>query len=196
MSDSNSSASVSGWTTAWRYVTRYWHWPVLLVVAFYAYQQYLPNIDLSDRGPPAPSVVAETMDGDQFRLPDYRGDVVVVNVWATWCPPCRVEMPGFVDLQEEFRDDGVRFVGIALDQNGAEAVRPFAEEKNINFPQILDPALAARHFPGDVVPRTYLIDKRGHIRYEHSGVILKWALDDALETLVAEPGPTEMGNEG
>lgn len=196
MSDSNPSASVSAWTTAWRYVTRYWHWPVLLVVAVYAYQQYLPSIDLSDRGAPAPSVVAETMNGDRFRLQDYRGDVVVVNVWATWCPPCRVEMPGFVDLQEEFRDDGVRFVGIALDQSGAEAVRPFAEEKNINFPQILDPALAARHFPGDVVPRTYLIDKRGRIRYEHSGVILKWALDDALETLVAEPGPTEMGNEG
>ena len=196
MSDSNPSASVSGWTTAWGYVRRYWHWPVLLVVAFYAYQQYLPSIDLGDRGPPAPSIAAETMDGDRFRLQDYRGDVVVVNVWATWCPPCRVEMPGFVDLQEEFRNDGVRFVGIALDQNGAAAVRPFAEEKDINFPQILDPALAARHFPGDVVPRTYLIDKRGRIRYEHSGVILKWALDDALETLVAEPGPTEMGNEG
>ncbi len=188
MSDSDTSTSI--WSHVWRAVVRYWHWPVLVAVAVYAYQQYLPSIDLSEHGRPAPTVVAETMDGDRFRLQDYRGDVVVVNVWATWCPPCRVEMPGFVDLQQEFRGEGVHFVGIALDQEGEEAVRPFVEEKGINFPQILDPALAARQFPGEVVPRTYLIDKRGRIRYEHSGVILKWALDDALETLVDEPATT------
>ncbi|MCS4200577.1 peroxiredoxin [Salinibacter ruber] len=95
-------------------------------------------------------------------------------------------MPGFVDLQREFEDAGVQFVGIAVDWGGAEAVRPFVEEKGVNFPQIVDPGLAARHFPGEAVPRTYLIDKKGRIRYEHSGVILKWALDDALERLVRE----------
>lgn len=60
------------------------------------------------------------------------------------------------------------------------------EEAGVNFPQIAKPAVAARHFPGEVVPRTYLIDRQGRIRYEHSGVILKWALDDALEALVSE----------
>jgi peroxiredoxin len=194
MSESISeSESVSGWETAWTYTKRYWHWPLLLAMAFYAYQQYLPSIDLRADGRPAPNVVAETMDGDTFRLREHRGEVVVVNVWATWCAPCRVEMPGFVDLQESFRDEGVQFVGIALDRGGAEAVRPFAEEKNINFPQILDPAVAARHFPGEMVPRTYLIDKRGRIRYMHSGVILKWALDDALEMLVDEPAEPAAG---
>jgi peroxiredoxin len=63
------------------------------------------------------------------------------------------------------------------------------EEKGVNFPQIVDPGLAARHFPGEVVPRTYLIDKQGRIRYRHTGVLLKWALDDALETLAEEAGP-------
>jgi peroxiredoxin len=96
-------------------------------------------------------------------------------------------MPGFVDLQEEFRDDGVQFVGLAVDRAGAEAVRPYVEREGVNFPQIADPALATRHFPGEVVPRTYLIDKDGRIRYTHSGVLLKWALDDALDTLVDEP---------
>ncbi|MFO8098668.1 MAG: TlpA disulfide reductase family protein, partial [Salinibacter sp.] len=80
---------------------------------------------------------------------------------------------------------------IAVDRDGAEAVRPFVEEQGINFPQIANPSVAARHFPGEAVPRTYLIDKRGRIRYEHSGVILKWALDDALETLVAEATPED-----
>jgi peroxiredoxin len=66
-------------------------------------------------------------------------------------------------------------------------VRSFVEEQGIPFPQIVGPRLAARHFPGEVVPRTYLIDRQGRVRYQHSGVILKWALDDALETLVDEP---------
>lgn len=181
-----SDSDSSHWRTAWRYVWRYWHWPVLLLGGLYLYQQYLPSIDLQDAGRPAPTFAAETMEGDVLRLQEYRGTVVVVNVWATWCPPCRVEMPGFVDLQEKFRDKGVQFVGISVDRDGAPVVRPFVEEKGINFPQIVNPSLAARHFPGDTVPRTYLIDKQGRIRYKHSGIILKWALDDALETLVAE----------
>jgi len=175
--------------TAWDRLKRYWHWPVLLVVGIYAYQQYMPSIDLRDDGRPAPEVVAETIDGEPFRLRAHRGEVVVVNVWATWCAPCRLEMPGFVDLQDSFRDEGVQFVGIAVDRDGAEAVRPFVEEQGINFPQIANPAVAARHFPGEVVPRTYLVDTQGRIRYRHSGVLLKWALDDALERLVGEAGP-------
>jgi peroxiredoxin len=175
-------------STVGHYVSRYWHWPVLLAVGIYVYQQYMPSIDLT-AGRPAPPVVAETIDGEPFRLRDHRGEVVVVNVWATWCAPCRVEMPGFVDLQAAFRDDGVQFVGIAVDRNGAAVVRRFVEREGVNFPQIADPALAARHFPGTAVPRTYVIGKQGRIRYEHSGVILKWALDDALERLVQEPAP-------
>jgi peroxiredoxin len=187
MPDPDPDRSSSSWRTAWAYVTRYWHWPVLLAVGLYAYQQYMPSIDLSTVEGQAPDFAAQTLEGERFRLREHRGEVVVVNVWATWCPPCRVEMPGFVDLQREFEDRGVQFVGIAVDRDGA-AVRPFVEEEGINFPQIANPAVAARHFPGEVVPRTYLIDKRGRIRYQHSGVLLQWALDDALERLVAETG--------
>lgn len=188
---SESTQVSSPWGTVWHYVRRYWHWPVLLVVGVYVYQQYMPSIDLSTVEGRAPRVVAQTLDGDSFRLREHRGEVVVVNVWATWCPPCRVEMPGFVDLQRELGDEGVQFVGIAVDRAGAEAVRPFVENHGVNFPQIANPSVAARYFPGKVVPRTYLIDKRGRIRYSHSGVLLKWALRDALEKLVAEsPGET------
>ena len=172
---------------AGQYVKRYWHWPVLLVAAVYAYQQYMPSIDLDDRRSPAPGIQAQTVDGERFRMEDYRGQVVIVNVWATWCAPCRVEMPGFVDLQAEYREKDVQFVGIAVDRAGADVVRPYVEEEGVNFPQIANPSLAARHFPGDVVPRTYLIDKQGRIRYEHEGVLLKWALDDAIERLLSEP---------
>jgi len=183
MADSSASSSSP---SAWTLVKRYWHWPVLLVVGWYAYQQYLPSIDLSDGGRPAPDFAAQTIDGDTFRLRAHRGEVVVVNVWATWCAPCRVEMPGYVDLQAEMRDAGVQFVGIAVDRGGTDVVRPYVEEEGVNFPQIAQPTVAAQHFPGSVVPRTYLIDKQGRIRYTHTGVLLKWSLRDALETLVNE----------
>jgi len=186
---SESEQPSAAWATVWTYVKRHWHWPVLLAMGLYAYQQYMPSIDLSTVEGKAPNFAAETLEGDRFRLRAHRGEVVVVNVWATWCAPCRVEMPGFVDLQDSFRDEGVQFVGIAVDRDGAEAVRPFVEKEGVNFPQIANPAVAARHFPGEVVPRTYLIDKQGRIRYKHSGVMLKWALDDALETLAGESSP-------
>lgn len=174
------------WSGIWTVVKRHWHWPVLLIAGFYVYQQYMPNVDVSTVEGEAPNFTAETLEGERFRLADHRGEVLVLNVWATWCPPCRVEMPGFVDLQEELGDEGVQFVGIAVDRDGASAVRPFVEERGVNFPQIANPSLAARYFPGDVVPRTYVIDTQGRIRYSHEGVMLKWALRDALETLVRE----------
>lgn len=187
MPESTSSRPL--WYTSWVYVKRYWHWPVLAVAAVYLYQQYMPTIDLSEVERSAPDVVAETLDGDTFRMKAHRGEVVVVNVWATWCGPCRVEMPGFVDLQEEMREEGVQFVGIAVDRAGADVVRPYVEEEGVNFPQIANPTVAARHFPGEVVPRTYLIDRKGRIRYSHKGVLLKWSLRDALEQLASESGP-------
>jgi len=95
-------------------------------------------------------------------------------------------MPGVVDLQREYRDEGVQFVGIAVDRNGTNVVRRFVESEGINFPQIANPSLAARRFPGTAVPRTYLIGKGGRVRYTRSGVILKWALDDAIEDLIQE----------
>ncbi len=180
-----------GWR-AWiarlgRWVRDYWHWPVLVGAAVYLYLQVLPPVDLAEPGTPAPPVEAETLAGETFRLSEHRGEVVVVNVWATWCPPCRVEMPGFVDLHREMDGRGVQFVGIAVDQAvdqaGAERVRQFANEHDIAFPTIHSPRLAAQAFPGDAVPRTYLIDQNGHVRYQHTGLILKPALRNAIEAL-------------
>jgi len=77
---SESEQLSSSWAAVWTYVKRYWHWPVLLAVGFYACQQYMPSIDLSEKERPAPEVVAKTLKGDRFRLGEHRGEVVVVNV--------------------------------------------------------------------------------------------------------------------
>lgn len=162
-------------------VRDYGSWVVLAGVLVYLYLQFFPVVDLEDPGRPAPSFSAQTVSGEPFDLGAHRGKVVVVNVWATWCPPCRVELPGFVDLQAEMSNQNVQFVGIAVDREGASAVRPFVEERGVNFPQIANPQLAARHFPGSAVPRTYLIDPQGRIRYSHTGLWMASSLRDAIE---------------
>ncbi|WP_051141289.1 TlpA family protein disulfide reductase [Salisaeta longa] len=178
------SDAPSGGKRVWRAVRAYWHWPVLLGALIYLYFQVLPPIDVTQKGRAVPDVQATTLAGTTLRLSDYRGQVVVVNVWATWCAPCRVELPGFVATQQAFADRGVQFVGLSVD-HAASVVRPFVDEYGLNYPQIVSPQLAQRAFPGRVVPRTYIIGPEGHVRYRHTGVLLGPALRDALEELAA-----------
>ena len=177
-------------TRAGRLVRRHWMWGVVLVFGYYLWQDIHPDVDLPSTGPPAPDFTLERMNGESFRLSDHRGEVVVLNVWATWCPPCRVEIPGFVELQRTFADRGVTFVGLSVDEGGLDAVRAFAKGRAINYPQVASRSVAYRKYgQTTTVPRTYIIDKRGRIRYQHTGLLLKGALEPVLEALTAETAP-------
>jgi len=172
--------------TLWSYVSTYWHWPVLIGASIYLYLQLFPPVDLDPPGDPVPDFEVQALSGEWFRMAEQRGDVVVVNVWATWCPPCRVEMPGFVDLQGEMRDEDVQFVGISVDRGDRQLVRDFATEYAVNFPTLHHPQIAARYFPGNSVPRTYVIDREGRVRFQHTGIIMKPSLRTAIETVLSE----------
>lgn len=170
-----------------RFLARNWTWGIVIAAGIYLWQTISPDVDLPESGPAAPDFELTTLEGDRFRLSEHRGEVVVLNVWATWCPPCRVEIPGFVELQEEYRDEGVTFVGLSVDEEGFDAVGPFAERKGMNYPQLASQRVAYRLYgDADSVPRTYLIDKQGRIRYMHVGLLLKGALAPMLEELAAE----------
>jgi peroxiredoxin len=165
-------------------------WGAVLAFGVYLWYDISPTIDLPANGPPAPDFILQRMNGETFQLSEHRGKVVVLNVWATWCPPCRVEIPGFVELQREFREEGVVFVGLSVDEGGLEAVRDFAQDRTLNYPQVADRTVAYRKYgQTTTVPRTYVIDKRGQIRYRHTGLLLKGALKPVLEQLTAEPAP-------
>jgi peroxiredoxin len=127
------------------------------------------------------------MNGETFRLSEHRGKVVVLNIWATWCTPCHTEVPGFVELQNEFAAE-VTFVGLSINESGFAAVRPFARRYDLNYPQLASPSVAWQKYgQSRTVPRTFVIDKHGRIRYRHTGLLLKGRLKVVLDELTAEP---------
>ena len=108
----------------------------------------------------APDFEVETFDGETLRLSDLSGKVVVLNFWASWCPPCRWEMPFFETMWQEYRDQGVVFVGIDTLEN----VRAFAEEAEVTYPVALDTTTEiARTYEVLSLPTTYFIGKDGNI---------------------------------
>lgn len=170
-----------------RFARNWWSWVLLLVVVFFAYNRVSPNIDLSTPDGQAPDFTLESLDGDSFTLSEHRGEVIVLNFWATWCPPCRAEIPGFIDLQEEMRDRGIRFVGVSLDEDGFASVRPYAMDRGINYTLVADRGRVAGLYGGiGTVPTTFIIDREGNVRYRHTGLLLKGALKSALDELTED----------
>ncbi|MCI0790999.1 MAG: TlpA family protein disulfide reductase [Chloroflexi bacterium] len=112
-------------------------------------------------GEPAPDFVLDLFDGSKVRLSDFEGKVVVLNFWASWCPPCRREMPAFERTWQEYRDQGVVFVGVAVQDNEADS-RAFAKKVGVTYPIGMDwNGRILRSYRPTSMPTTFLIDREG-----------------------------------
>lgn len=132
----------------------------------------------------APNFTLNDMGGEPFTLSEHEGKVIVLNVWATWCPPCRKEIPDFIEIQEEMRDEDVLFVGVSVDREGWEVVRPFAEEYDINYPLVVDNGTIQKKYgPFRGIPTTFIINKKGKVEYVAPGMVNRKVLQPALEQL-------------
>jgi peroxiredoxin len=110
----------------------------------------------------APDFTVRTPDDRELRLSDFRGKVVFLNFWATWCEPCREEMPAMEHLYRTYKDRGLVVLAVSLDSQGASVVRPFAKQLNLTFPIGLDPRMAIREQYGVwAVPSTFIVDRAG-----------------------------------
>lgn len=131
---------------------------------------------------PMPELSGQTLQGGRIEPSDYRGKVVVVNVWGTWCGPCRREQPTLQRVWERFRDRGVAFIGIDWRDDPA-AARDWIDEFGVTYPSIPDPSGAwADDFEWVGAPTTYVVDRSGVMRYKVQGEVE----EDELESLITE----------
>ena len=119
---------------------------------------------LLGKGVPAPDFTLPGLDGQMVSLADYRGKVVLLNIWATWCPPCVEEMPSMEELYQKLKAEDFEILAVSMDISGAQAVRPFMEKHKLNFPALTDTEGAVKSlYQTTGVPESFIIDKDGII---------------------------------
>lgn len=123
-------------------------------------------------GKPAPEFELKDLNGKTVHLSDYRGKAVVLNFWATWCPPCKVEMPWFVDLQERYGSQGLVILGVALDDASKEQIAKFASDMKLNYPVLIGEDKVAQAYGGvEMLPTTFYIDRNGKVTERVFGLL-------------------------
>lgn len=138
---------------------------------------------LSDRK--AADFTLKTLDGKNVKLSDYRGKIVIIDFWATWCPPCRKGIPDLISLQEEYKKDLV-VIGISLDQqNTIKDLKPFIENYKINYPVVLGDEKVVKDYGGiSAIPTSFIIDQKGNIVDKHIGLVPKTVYSDKIKSLL------------
>lgn len=127
----------------------------------------------------------KTLDGKTVKLSDYRGKIVIIDFWATWCPPCRKGIPDLISLQEEFQKELV-VIGISLDQqNTIKDLNPFIERYKINYPVVLGDEKVVKDYGGiNAIPTSFVVDQKGNIVDKHVGLVPKSVYTDKIKSLL------------
>ena len=134
----------------------------------------------------APDFILTDANGASVRLSDYKGKVVLLNFWATWCGPCKIEIPWFIELEKSYRDRGFITLGISMDEDGWKAVKPFMGHTAINYPVMIGNDRLAELYGGvDSLPSTFLIDRQGRIAFTHLGLVAKRDYETEIQQLIA-----------
>jgi cytochrome c biogenesis protein CcmG/thiol:disulfide interchange protein DsbE len=155
-----------------------------------------PTKPTGDKAPPgpgdktAPSFTLQDLKGNQISLSDFQGKVVVLDFWATWCPPCVKEIPHFIELYEQYKDKGFAMVGISLDRQGVSVVKSFAQKHRINYPILMTDGQVDKAYGGITgIPTTFVIDRAGNIRRKYIGYRDKAVFEADIKALLAEAEP-------
>ncbi len=135
----------------------------------------------------APDFTVKDLKGREISLSNYSGKVVFLNFWATWCGPCKAEIPDFIEAYKQYKDKGMEIIGISVDRISPKSVLKFAEKYKINYPVVMSTNKIKKDYePGPYVPTTIIIDKEGKIRHRHIGYMNKETLKDYFLKLTEE----------
>jgi peroxiredoxin len=133
----------------------------------------------------APDFELTDSNGRKVKLSDYKGKVVLLNFWATWCGPCKLEIPWFVDFEKRYKDQGFAVLGVSMDEDGWEAVKPYIEDKQVNYRVMVGTDAVGQLYGGvEALPTTFLIDREGKIAATHIGLVMKKDYEDEIAELL------------
>ncbi len=132
-----------------------------------------------DDDPMAPDFTLEDLNGTTLSLSDFEGKVLFINFWATWCPPCRAEIPDFIEVYDEYKEMGMAVLGVSVDNISAQKVGDFAKKNKMNYPVAMATKKLFQDYPSpSAIPTTLVIDGTGKIRYKKVGMMSKQELID------------------
>ncbi len=135
-----------------------------------------------------PDLALRDLSGRTIRVSDYKGKVVLLNFWATWCPPCRAEMPDLVKMQREYKSRGLQIIGVTYPPETPAAVRRFVRRLRVNYPVALGTKETKRLFDdGETLPLTIIIGRDGKVIDRVEGILLPEEFEQKIKPLLGQP---------
>jgi thiol-disulfide isomerase/thioredoxin len=153
----------------------------MLYVGFHAARRSGPT-QASTRSSPAPDFTLESLDGKSVRLSDLRGKAVLLNFWATWCGPCKIETPWLVELQNQYGAQGLQVIGVAMDDSGKDDIAKFAKDMGVNYPVLLGKEAVGDAYGGvPALPESFFIGRDGKIVDKIIGLKGRSEIEDSIK---------------
>jgi peroxiredoxin len=135
----------------------------------------------------APDFALKDVTGKTVKLSDYHGKVVLLNFWATWCEPCQVEIPWFIEFQKSYKDRNFAVLGVSMDDDGWDSVKPYLEQRKINYRVVVATEDLSGKYGGiENLPTTFVIDRQGRIAAAHVGLVSKSRYENDIRNLLDE----------
>ncbi|MGD9899881.1 MAG: redoxin domain-containing protein [Calditrichaceae bacterium] len=143
------------------------------------------HVNSDSNYPAAPAFTLKDLNGNDLKLSDYSGKVVFVNFWATWCPPCRAEIPAFIELVDKYGKDGFEVIGIGVDPRDFSKVPGFVEQYNINYPVVYGTGEVVTAYGGiESIPTTFVVNRQGRVVEKIVGSRPKSAFESIITALL------------
>lgn len=134
------------------------------------------------QGQPAPDFSLSSLDGGTLKLSSFRGKAVLLNFWATWCEPCKIEMPWFVDLQKKYGAQGLQILGVAMDDSGPKDISEFAKKMGVNYPIVIGKEAVGDQYGGlPYLPSTFYIDRDGKVVARVFGLVSRSEIESDIQ---------------
>jgi len=165
-------------------------WVVLLAGALVIAYEWAPkqgqDLIAPDKRLPAHEFTLKDANGAKVNLSDYRDKVVLLNLWATWCVPCKVEIPWFIEFERTYKDRGFEVLGVSFDDDGWTSIKPYVENSKMNYRVLLgEEDMPKFYWDVQAIPTTYLIDRQGKIAVTHTGLVSKKTYEEGILKLLA-----------